>query len=100
MRFDLVINLLTALAIKNKKIRIFSGKQWRPFIHAKDVGAAIINILSQPIEKISGEIFNIGRDDNNYQIEEIGNLMAKVFPEIEVNRVEDKEDDRSYRKIP
>jgi len=97
MRFDLVINLLTALAIKNKKITIFSGKQWRPFIHVKDVGRAILNVLNQPIEKISGEIFNIGKDENNYQIEVIGNLIKEIFSDIEINRIEDKEDDRSYR---
>ena len=97
MRFDLVVNILTAHAIKNKKISIFSGKQWRPLVHVKDVGMAIMNVLNQPIKKISGEIFNIGMEDNNYQIEEIGNLIKELFPEITINRVEEKEDERSYR---
>jgi len=97
MRFDLVINLLTAHAIKNKKISIFSGKQWRPFIHVRDVGMAILNIINQPLEKISGEIFNIGREENNYQIYKVGAIIKKIFPDTEVNRVEVKEDDRSYR---
>ncbi len=97
MRFDLVVNLLTAHVVKNKKISIFSGKQWRPFVHVKDVGMAILTILNQPIEKLSGEVFNIGKEANNYQIEQIGNLMKKLFPEIQVNRIEDKEDDRTYR---
>ncbi|MEX2704317.1 MAG: NAD-dependent epimerase/dehydratase family protein, partial [Candidatus Freyrarchaeum guaymaensis] len=33
MRFDLVINLLTAKAIFDKKITIEGGLQWRPFVH-------------------------------------------------------------------
>ncbi len=99
MRFDLVINLLTAFAKKRREISIFSGEQWRPFVHVKDVGNAISHILNQPLEKISGEIFNIGKDDNNYQIKEIGNIMKKIFLEIKVNIIEDKEDDRSYRVI-
>lgn len=97
MRFDLVINLLTALAVKKKEISIFSGKQWRPFIHVKDVAKAIINILNQTPENISGEIFNIGMNENNFQIEEIGNLMNKIFPEIIVHQIKEKEDERSYR---
>ncbi|MFX1385151.1 MAG: NAD-dependent epimerase/dehydratase family protein [Promethearchaeota archaeon] len=97
MRFDLVINLLTALSIRKKEISIFSGKQWRPFVHVKDVGRSILNILNQPIEKISGEIFNIGNDKNNFQIEDIGELLRQIFPDIKVNKVEEKEDKRSYR---
>lgn len=97
MRFDLVINLLTALAIKKKEISIFSGDQWRPFVHVRDVGRIILNILEQPIKNISGIRFNIGNEENNYQIKEIGNLMRKLFPDIKVNVVEEKEDDRSYR---
>lgn len=97
MRFDLVINLLTALAVKKKQISIFSGEQWRPFVHVKDVGKAIVNILNQPIHKITGEIFNIGSVENNYQIRDIGVLMKKIFPEITITTVEEKEDERSYR---
>jgi len=97
MRFDLVINLLTALSVRKKEISIFSGKQWRPFVHVRDMGRAILNILDQPTENISGMSFNIGHEDNNFQIKEIGNLMKKLFPEIKVNIIEDKEDDRSYR---
>lgn len=97
MRFDLVINLLTALAIKKKEISIFSGDQWRPFVHVRDVGRIILNILEQPIKNISGIRFNIGNEENNYQIKEIGNLMKKLFPDIKVNVIEEKEDDRSYR---
>ena len=97
MRFDLVINLLTALSVINKEISIFSGKQWRPFVHVKDVAEAIINILNQPLGKISGEIFNIGKNNNNFQIEEIGKIMKDLFPDITVHQRENQEDDRSYR---
>ena len=97
MRFDLVLNLLTALSVRKKEISIFFGKQWRPFIHVRDVGRAIFNVLGQPIERISGRCFNIGKEENNYQIGEIGKLMKKIFPEIKVNIVEKNEDDRSYR---
>lgn len=97
MRFDLVVNILTAYSVIRKEISIFSGRQWRPLIHVKDAGEAIINLLEQPLEKISGEIFNIGKDENNYRIEDLGNIMKKIFPGLKVNCNEDKEDNRSYR---
>jgi len=97
MRFDLVVNLLTALAVKNKEISIFSGEQWRPFVHVKDIANAILNIVNQPVEKVSGQIFNIGKEENNYQIKDLGNFIKKMFPGIKVNKINSKEDQRSYR---
>ncbi|MFX0036484.1 MAG: NAD-dependent epimerase/dehydratase family protein [Candidatus Hermodarchaeota archaeon] len=97
MRFDLVVNLLTAYAVNNKEISIYSGEQWRPFIHVKDVCYAILSILKAPNNIISGEIFNVANEKINYQIKDLGNLMNTIFPDIKVNYVKTKEDERSYR---
>ena len=72
MRFDLVINVLTAKALDEKEITIFGGDQWRPFVDVEDASEAYIKCLETPIEKVRGEIFNIGGDENNYKIIEIG----------------------------
>ena len=42
MRFDLVINLFVAKAIKEGKITVFGGNQYRPFLHVSDASDAII----------------------------------------------------------
>lgn len=97
MRFDLVINLLTAKAVKEKKIIIFAGDQWRPFVHIKDVVRAINKILKAPEEKISGQIFNVGFDKLNYKIKDLAPIYKKIFTEIDVIDIENKEDNRSYR---
>src|SRR5258708_15283651 len=44
-RFDLVVNLLTARAIRCGKITIFNGEQWRPFMHVHDAARAFIACL-------------------------------------------------------
>lgn len=57
MRFDLVVNLLTAKAVFDNKITIFGGSQWRPNLHVEDASEAFIKCLDAPINKIRGEIF-------------------------------------------
>ena len=55
MRFDLVINIMTLHAYKNRKIYIVGGgKQWRPLIHVRDVARAFLSVLEAPREKVAG----------------------------------------------
>jgi len=101
MRFDLVVNTLTKNAFVNKKIEIFGGKQWRPLLHVGDAAEAYIRCIESPIEKVKGEIFNVGNTDENYQIFALGKLVKELMPEIElINKdkemIEGKFDERSY----
>jgi nucleoside-diphosphate-sugar epimerase len=80
MRFDLAVNGMTLGFFKNKKIPIMrDGKQWRPFIHVKDVAEAYITTIKTPKEKINGEIFNVGSDDQNYQILQLAKEVAEAM---------------------
>ncbi len=98
MRFDLVVNLLIAKAYIDKKITVFGeGKQYRPFVHIKDVSRAIIKVLEAPINKVCGEIFNVGSDEQNMSIRELAERIKKEIPEAELVFVKEKEDNRSYR---
>lgn len=97
MRFDLVINLLTAKAAIDKKITIFGGEQWRPFLHVEDAAEAYIRCLEAPIDKIRGEIFNVGSNEQNYTINEIGEMIKKFIPEAQIIREEKNKDRRNYK---
>ena len=80
MRFDLAVNGMTLGFFKNKQIPIMrDGNQWRPFIHVKDVAEAYITAINAPKEKINGEIFNVGSDDQNYQILQLAKEVAKAM---------------------
>ena len=80
MRFDLAVNGMTLGFFKNKQIPIMrDGTQWRPFIHVKDVAEAYITIIKAPKEKINGEIFNVGSDNQNYQILQLAKEVAKTM---------------------
>jgi nucleoside-diphosphate-sugar epimerase len=78
MRFDLAVNGMVLGFFKNKQIPIMrDGKQWRPFIHIKDVAEAYVNVINIESSKINGELFNIGSDSQNYQILPLAREVAK-----------------------
>jgi len=77
MRFDLAVNGMVLGFFKNKKIPIMrDGKQWRPFIHVKDVAEAYLKVLKSPKELINGEIFNVGSEEFNCQILPLAKQIA------------------------
>lgn len=96
-RFDLVLNLLAAQAVFDKKIAIFGGHQWRPFVHVADVSEAIIRCLELPLETVSGQIFNVGSDTGNYRLIEIGDIIKRVVPDVEVSVRGEVDDPRNYQ---
>ena len=97
MRFDLVINLLAAKAVRENKITIYAGEQWRPFVHVKDIARAVHKLFTADVDIVSGEIFNVGGNTLNYKIKDLVPFYKKIFPNIEVVEVKDKEDSRSYK---
>jgi len=85
MRFDLVVNIMVKDAVVNKKIVVTGGgNQWRPFLSLEDAAEAYIKCLEAPIEKVKGEIFNVGDDAQNYRIKDIANIVKRHIPEARI----------------
>lgn len=79
MRFDLAINGMTFGAWKTGVLPLMrDGTQWRPMVHVRDTAAAQIFMLTAPAEKVSGQIFNIGSERNNYQLGPLAEIVADV----------------------
>lgn len=96
MRFDLVVNILTVRAVIAKKFSIFGGEQWRPNLEVSDAGKACLLWLRSPIEKIAGEVFNVGVNEQNCKIIEIGKIVKKAVPGAEMEVNQEAEDRRDY----
>ena len=98
MRFDLVVNNLSALAWTTKRIAMVSdGTPWRPIVHILDISRAFLAALAAPREAVHNQVFNVGRTDENYQIREIATCVGDVFPDCEVTFGKSDPDQRSYR---
>jgi nucleoside-diphosphate-sugar epimerase len=78
MRFDLAINAMVLALFKGPKIPVMrDGRQWRPFMHIKDAAMAYKLVMDTAADKINGQIFNIGFDEQNYQILPLSELIGK-----------------------
>ena len=80
MRFDLAINGMVRGFFVNGKIPILrDGTQWRPFVHVRDTSKAMMMILKSDPDVVNGEIFNVGSNEQNYQIFDLAQRVAKAI---------------------
>jgi nucleoside-diphosphate-sugar epimerase len=96
MRFDTAVNCMVLDLFKNKKISVRGKLNKRPFIHIKDVVRAYQSIIDAPKEKICGQIFNIGSEEQNF---EMGKLAQEIVKASSIDcdiELHDTNDHRSY----
>ncbi len=96
-RFDLVVNTFVKNAWQNGKIEVKGGDQWRPNVHVSDVARAILTVLEAPVEKVRGQIFNVGSNANNHTINDLADFVKKVFPSVKILKRKKAVDKRNYR---
>jgi nucleoside-diphosphate-sugar epimerase len=81
LRLDIVLNDFVAAALTTGKILIKSdGTPWRPIVHIRDIIAAVVAVLETPREIVHNQVFNVGRNDENFRISEIADIVAQVVP--------------------
>lgn len=99
LRFDLVLNNLTAWAFTTGRVFIKSdGTPWRPIVHIEDISRAFLAALHAPLEKIHNEAFNVGRNEDNYRIRELADMVKEIVPQCQIEYAEDAgPDKRCYR---
>lgn len=97
-RFDLVVNLLAAKAKFDGRVTVFGAEQWRPFIHVEDAANSILLTLQAPEPVVGGQVFNVGSDDQNMTLGELGALVHKLVPSSDLICTPlDAKDLRNYR---
>ena len=76
IRFDLVINNLTAWAFTTGKIYMKSdGTPWRPLVHVEDISRAYVAAIEAPLETVHNRAFNVGTTTENYQIRDLAEIV-------------------------
>lgn len=99
LRFDLVLNNLVAWAFTTGRVYIKSdGTPWRPIVHIEDISRAFIATLHAPREVIHNQAFNVGRNEDNYRIRDLANIVEEIVPNCTIEYAEDGgPDKRCYR---
>ena len=98
MRYDLVVNTLTANGVINKSINVFGGNQWRPFIHCKDAALAFYSAATfEESSKLNKQIFNVGSENLNYTINQVADIVADEISDVSLNIDDQIIDARDYK---
>jgi nucleoside-diphosphate-sugar epimerase len=100
IRFDLVVNNLTAWAFTTGQVYLKSdGTPWRPIVHVEDISNAYIAALHAPRETVHNEAFNIGTTTENYMIREIAEIVKNVVPGCKIEYAPDASPDRRCYRV-
>ncbi len=99
LRFDLVLNNLVAWAYTTGLVYLKSdGTPWRPIVHIADIARAFIAVLEAPRELIHNEAFNVGRNEDNYRIRDLAQIVYETVPGCRIQFAEGAQPDkRNYR---
>ncbi len=99
MRFDLVLNNLTAWAFTTGRIFMKSdGSAWRPVVHIEDISSAFIAVLEAPRELVHNQSFNVAGTTENYRVRDLASIVAQVMPHCQVQLADGASPDkRCYR---
>ena len=98
MRFDLTVNEFAMELFTRRHLVVFGEQFWRPYAHVIDVANVISQVLSAPLDKVQGQVFNIGDSKENYTKAQIVQTICSLldFP-VDIEKVDKKEDPRDYR---
>ena len=99
MRFDTVLNDLTAGAFTSGKVTIYSdGQPWRPVLHVEDVARTFRRVLEAPLDDVHDQVFNNGANHLNYQVIELARFVAQAVEGCELEVLnQPSADQRTYQ---
>jgi nucleoside-diphosphate-sugar epimerase len=97
MRFDLTVNEFTRDLWAARPLEVFGELFWRPYVHAHDAARGIALVLGSPLEKVAGEVFNVGHSDENYRKLDLVEVVTGQLGRGDVSYVHRDEDPRDYK---
>jgi nucleoside-diphosphate-sugar epimerase len=97
MRFDLTISEFTKDLALGKELIVYDENTWRPYCNVSDISNAVIKIIEAPKEKVSGQVFNVGSDNNNYTKKMILKIIEKHLVNTNIIYKDGNFDPRNYR---
>jgi nucleoside-diphosphate-sugar epimerase len=95
-RIDLMVNDFTYRAVINHEIPLFEGDFLRNFVHCGDVARIMVDCVTD--ERTFGQVFNLGRDEENttkYKLAEtIKGELARIGEEVKITHLDQQDKDR------
>tara|TARA_Y100001958_G_C21201597_1_gene528193 strand:+ start:512 stop:1462 length:951 start_codon:yes stop_codon:yes gene_type:complete len=91
MRLDLTMNILTKQAALKNKISVFGGKQWRPFLHVRDMASIYLFFIRRNLPQ---GIYNAST--GNLRVIDKAKIIKKLSKNCQI-KIKKINDVRSYR---
>jgi nucleoside-diphosphate-sugar epimerase len=92
LRVDLVVNTLTIRAAMNRRMSVFGGRQYRPLLHVRDAGQAVVDTMTT---EHRGS-FNLSAE--NASVLEIAKAVQRQIPDAVIDLADETfQDERNYR---
>jgi nucleoside-diphosphate-sugar epimerase len=95
MRFDLMVNTMTACATAQGAVRVSGAKQWRPHVHVQDAADAFLRAVD--VSNTKEKVFNVGSEAQNYTVGQVAERVAAQVPGTDIEYAPNGHDLRSYR---
>ncbi|HEY7302845.1 MAG TPA: NAD(P)-dependent oxidoreductase [Bryobacteraceae bacterium] len=95
MRFDLTLNEFALDMIVKKRLLVFGESSWRPYLHVYDAARAVCLVLANP-EKVTGQVYNVGTNRQNYRKVDLLEIMRKHLTDAEIDFTTSRQDLRNY----
>ncbi|MFZ5870955.1 MAG: NAD-dependent epimerase/dehydratase family protein [Actinomycetota bacterium] len=99
LRGDLVVNNLVGYAVTTGDVLLKSdGTPWRPLVHIEDIARAFLAVVEASREQVHLRAYNVGRNEENYRIREVAEIVEDVVPGSVIRLSEGASPDkRNYR---
>ena len=91
MRLDLTMNILTKHSAIDNQIKVFGGKQWRPFLHVKDMANVYIHFIRKDLKPGA-----YNASDGNLRVIDKAKIIQKFSKNCKI-KITKSNDIRSYR---
>ena len=97
MRFDLTVNEFTMEMITKNHLVVFGEQFWRPYVHVRDAGRAVLTVLQTASAQVASCVLNVGDGEQNLQKQQLVEMVRPYAPQAVVEFVHKSEDPRDYR---
>jgi nucleoside-diphosphate-sugar epimerase len=97
MRFDLVVNTMAMKSYTDRTINVFGGRQWRPLLGVEDAADVYLACLQADLKDVGNQVFNVGSNEQNYQIDQIAEMIGGALGDVPIQRDDSSLDARDYR---
>jgi nucleoside-diphosphate-sugar epimerase len=83
-RFDLLVNQFVWEAYSKRDLLIYQRGYSRSFMHVRDAARGLVTGLQSDVERVRGQIFNMGSSTGNLSKDKIVEVILQRLPETTV----------------